>query len=173
MKKREFYQKSQKGSIDIGKCIGFLISLIILGFIGYGISQLIKSWGEAGEEYGKVLIKTKRKSMTLNCQNNLRVIWKDLQIYEIENDSFPSSLEELAEWAGSSKLIYCPEPNGQEYSYIPGQNMNMSPENVLAYESEPAHDECCNILRLNGQIELLSPEQVQIAVSETLDRLKR
>ena len=111
--------------------------------------------------------------MTLNCQNNLRVIWKDLQIYEIENDSFPSSLEELAEWAGSSKLIYCPEPNGQEYSYIPGQNMNMSPENVLAYESEPAHDECCNILRLNGQIELLSPEQVQIAVSETLDRLKR
>jgi len=49
----------------------------------------------------------------------------------------------------------------------------MSPENVLAYESEPAHDECCNILRLNGQIELLSPEQTQIAVSETLDRLKR
>ena len=162
----------RKGGLGFDKSIRVLASLVIVAIIGFGILWLIKSWGEATEQYGNVLIKTKKQSMTLNCQISLQAIWKDIQIYAIENNSFPSSLKELSDWAGNPRLMYCPDPNGQEYSYIPGQKMNMSPENVLVYESKAVHKGCCNVLRLSGNIELLATKQVQVAVEKTLNRLK-
>ena len=61
---------------------------------------------------------------------------------------------------------------GESYVYIPGQNSTMSPINVLVYETKPVHDGRCNVLRLGGQIELLTLEQLQQAVTKTLASLK-
>ena len=51
------------------------------------------------------------------------------------------------------------------------QSPDMHGSNVLLYEAQPAHDGRCNVLRLNGRIELLTPEELQRALAETRNRL--
>jgi hypothetical protein len=165
-----FRQKSiiaQQGSVDVGKLIGIVISLIVLGLFGFAVWWVVKSVGEAGGQYSEALVDTKRKAMALQCQTNLHAIWENLRIYSIENETFPPSLEALVEWGANPQLLNCPATEGQGYIYIPGQNENAPGQNVLVYELKAAHDGRCNLLRVDGQIELLTPEQVQDAVNKT------
>jgi len=169
------HQKSilaQQGSVDVGKLIGIVISLIVLGLFGFAVWWVIKSVGDAGSQYSEALVDTRRKAMALQCQTNLRAIWQNLRFYSIENETFPPSLEALVEWGANSQLLNCPALEGQEYIYIPGQNDDMPGQNVLVYELKPAHEGCCNLLRVDGQIELLTPEQMQDAVTKTQVRLR-
>ena len=133
---------------------------------------MIKNLGETGTQYAKTLTDSREMSTSLQCQVNLRTIWQDLRIYTIREGGFPTSLEELAEWRGSSQLLYCPASQGQPYAYIPGQNESMSSENVLVYELKAVHDGRYSILRLNGQIELLTLQEIQVAITETQARLE-
>lgn len=174
--KLSFSQKSisaQRGSVDVGKLIGIVISLIVLGFLGFGVSRIIKSMGEASSQYTGAMVNTKRKAVALQCQMNLNTIWQNLRMYSIEKEGFPSSLKTLADWGAGSQLLRCTAPDGGEYVYIPGQNGNMPGQNVLVYELKAAHDGRCNLLRVNGQVDLLTPEQVQAAVTETYIRLRK
>jgi hypothetical protein len=118
------------------------------------------------------MIKTQNKALTVKCQLNLRTIAQNIQMYALSNDSFPPSLETLIEFSGTTQLFQCPDPEGGKYVYIPGQNNNMPSTNILLYEPKPVHDGCCNVLRLNRQIELLRPEEAQQAVKQTLGGLR-
>jgi len=91
------------------------------------------------------------------------VIFQELQVYVLTEEKFPDSLAVI----GRSDVLHCPAPNGQKYVYIPGQTPRMPASNVLVYEAKPAHNGLCSVLRLNGQIEMLTPRQVQAAVAET------
>lgn len=163
---------AQRGSVDVGKLIGIVISLIVLGLLGFGVSWIIKSMGDASSQYTAAMVNTKRKAVALQCQMNLNTIWQNLRIYAIEKESFPPSLKTLVDWGADSKLLCCSAPDGEQYLYIPGQNENMPGQNVLVYELKPAHDGRCNLLRVNGQMELLTPEQVQDEVTKTYTRLR-
>ena len=163
---------AKRGSVDVGKLIGIVISLIILGLLGFGAWWIIKSVGDAGSQYGEALVDTKRRALALQCQLNLRSIWQNLRMYAADNESFPPSLEALVQWGADPQLLRCPAPDGQEYVYIPGQNEDSSGKNVLVYEPNAAHDGRCNLLRLDGQIELLTPDQVQAAAAKTRVRLR-
>ena len=102
----------------------------------------------------------------------MRTIRQNLRMYSIEKESFPPSLEALAEWGADPRQFRCPASEEQQYVYIPGQNENMPGQNVLVYELKPVHEGRCNLLRVDGQMELLTPEQVQAAVTETKARLE-
>ena len=158
---------AQRGSVDVGKLIGIVISLIVLGLLGFGISRIIKSMGEAGSQYSGAMVDTKHKAMALQCQMNLRTIWQNLRIYSIENESFPPSLKTLVDLVADSQLLHCTAPDGGQYLYIPGQNGKMPGQNVLVYELKAVHNGRCNVLRLDGQIDLRTPEQVQAVVTKT------
>jgi hypothetical protein len=155
-----------------GTIINIITAIIFFGLIALGVLWVIKNVGEAGQQYTEGMIKTQNKALTVTCQMNLRSIAQNIQIYAMSNESFPPSLEALIEFSGSTQLFQCPDPEGGKYVYIPGQNNNMPPANILVYEPKPVHDGRCNVLRLNGQIELLSPEQVQQAVAQTLAGLR-
>ena len=155
-----------------GTIVNIVTIVIILGLLGIGIWLIIKTLGQAGQQYTETLIDTKYSAITVKCQMNLRTIWQNLQMYAAENGRFPTSQSELVEWSGNSRLFHCPATDGQEYVYIPGQNGDMSPENVLVFEREAVHDGRCSVLRLGGQLELLTPEELKYAVNETLKRLK-
>ena len=156
-----------------GRIIDVLAIAIVLGLIGMGVWWVIKTTGQAGQQYTEAMIKTSNKAMTITCQSNLQAIGKNVNIYAISNEHFPESQAELVEFGGYSKLFHCPDPNGSEYVYIPGQDGNMPPTNVLVYESKPVHDGRCNVLFLGGQIEALTPEQLKQAVEATTARLRR
>ena len=155
-----------------GTIINVITAIIFFGLIAFGVLWVIKNMGQAGRQYTESMVKTKYTAVTVKCQMNLRAIRQNIQIYAISNDSFPPSLEALIEFSGSTQLFQCPDPEGGKYIYIPGQNSSMPPTNVLLYESKPVHDGRCCVLRLNRQIELLSPEEVQQAVAQTLARLR-
>jgi hypothetical protein len=153
--------------VDVGKLIGIVIFLIFIGLIGFAIWWVTKSVGEAGSQYSGAMVDTKRKAVALQCQMNLSTIRQNLRIYSIEKESFPPSLKTLVDWGADSQLLRCTAQDGGEYVYIPGQNENTPGQNVLVYELKAVHGGRCNLLRVNGQMELLTPEQVQAAVTKT------
>ena len=156
-----------------GTIINIIIAIIFFGLIALGVLWGIKNIGEAGQQYTDGMIKTQNKAITVKCQLNLRTIAQNMQMYAMSNDSFPPSLEALISWSGSTQLFQCPDPEGGKYVYIPGQNNSMPPTNILLHETKPVHDGRCCVLRLNGQIELLSPEQLTEAVTQTLACLRK
>ncbi|MDT8300550.1 MAG: hypothetical protein RQ760_03635 [Sedimentisphaerales bacterium] len=159
--------QSHRARIKGGTIINTLFALIFLGLIGLGIWWIIKSFGQAGEQYTQTMIDTKYTAETVKCQTNLRTIAQNIQIYALSNEGFPSSLQDLIQWSGSIQLFKCPSPDAGEYVYVPGQSNGMSPANVILYESKPVHDGRCSVLRLGGQIELLTPEELQQALAQT------
>ena len=163
---------AQQGSVDVVKLIVIVISLIVLIFLGLGVSWIFKSMGEAGSQYTGAMVNTKRKAVALQCQMNLNTIWQNLRMYAIEKESFPPSLKTLVDWGADSQLLRCSAPDGGQYLYVPGQNGNMPGQNVLVYELKAAHEGRCNLLRVNGQVDLLTPEQVQAEVTKTYIRLR-
>jgi hypothetical protein len=48
----------------------------------------------------------------------------------------------------------------------------MPPTNILLYEPKPVHDGRCSVLRLGGQLELLTSEELQHAITQTLATLQ-
>jgi hypothetical protein len=154
-----------------GTIINVITAIIFFGLIALGVLWVIKNVGEAGQQYTEGMIGAQNKALAVTCQTNLRTIGQNIQMYAISNDSFPPSLVALIEFSGSTQLFQCPDPEGGKYVYIPGQNNNMPPTNILVYEPKPVHNGRCNVLRLNMQIELLSPEELQQAVEQTMASL--
>lgn len=155
-----------------GTIINIVVALIFFGLLAYGILWLIKGFADVGQEYNAAMVKTTYRAETVKCQTNLRAIGQNVQMYAISNDAFPPSLEALKQWSGNTQLFRCPATDGESYIYIPGQNAAMSPANILIYEPKPVHDGRCSALRLGGQIELLTPEELQQAVSQTVTALR-
>ena len=157
-----------------GAIINVITGVIFFGLVGMGVWWVIKTTGEAGQQYTNAIVKTSNKASTLACQGNLSAIAKNIQIYAISNEGFPPSQAELISFGGySSRAFHCPDPNGSQYVYIPSQSGNMPSSNVLVYESKPVHDGRCNVLFLSGQIEALTPEELKQAVEATTARLRR
>ncbi len=155
-----------------GTIINVIFALIFFGLLAFGILWLIKSFGEAGRQYSDALVGAQLKATTVKCQTNLRAIGQNIQLYAVSNEEFPPSQQALMEYSGSTQLFRCPAPDGETYVYIPGQNGGMSPANILVYEPKPVHDGRCSVLRLGGQLELLTPEELQQALAQTLASLR-
>ena len=155
-----------------GTTVNTITAVVFFGLFALGIWWLMKSIGETGQQYTQAMVQTQHKATSIKCQTNLRTIGQNMQIYAINNETYPPSLEALEQWSGSTELFRCPAPDGQKYVYIPGQNGSMSPQNILVYEREAVHDGRCNVLRLNGQIESLTPEELELAVVRTLAGLR-
>ena len=155
-----------------GTIVNIIAALVFFGLLGYGIMYLMKGFGEAGEQYGEVMVQAKDDATSVTCQMNLRTISQNLQMYAISNGTFPSSLEELIDFSGSTQLFKCPSPEGGQYKYIPGQGANASDQNIILYEPNAPHDGRAGVLRLNGQTELLSPLELQQAIAQTQANLR-
>jgi hypothetical protein len=150
-----------------GTVINIIFALIFFGLLAFGILWLIKGFGEVGQQYTDTMVQTKYNAITVKCQTNLRAIGQNIQIYAVSNEGFPPSQEELMKFSGNTQLFRCPAPDGEKYIYIPGQNGGMPPENILVYEPKAVHDGRCSVLRLGGQLELLTPEELQQALEQT------
>jgi hypothetical protein len=147
--------------------INALIGLMFFGLLAFGIMWIIKTTGEAGQEYTTALMNTKMRAGDVTCQANLRAIGQCLMTYAVSNESFPASQQELVNLCGSSRLFHCTDPNGGEYIYIPGMRADMPDTSVVVYESKPVHQGRCHALLLGGQIVALTPDELQAALAAT------
>ena len=155
-----------------GTIINVIVAVVFFGLIALGIWWLMKSIGQTGQQYTEAMVRTRYNALTVKCQTNMRTIGQNIQMYAITNETLPPSSEALEQWSGSSQLFRCPDPNGGKYIYIPGQDGRMPDSNILLYGPNPVHNGRCSVLRLGGQIELLSPEELKIALARTLQSLR-
>ena len=148
-----------------GTITNIITGLVFFGLIGYGVYWVMKTTGEAGQQYATAMVNTQKKASALECQMNLRSIGQTLQAYAVSNEGFPATQQELESYAGyGSKLFHCPDPNGSAYIYIPGRRTDATLNTVLVYEDKPVHNGKCNVLYLDGEIAALSPEELQAAL---------
>ena len=85
------YSKRKHG----GTIVNVIFALIFFGVLGYSIMWVIKGFGEAGEQYGEVMVQAKHDATSVSCQMNMRAIGQNLQMYAVSNGTFPASQEEL------------------------------------------------------------------------------
>ncbi len=151
-----------------GTIINVITVLILFGLVGFVVYWVIKTTGQAGEQYMTGMVNTQKKATTISCQMNLRSIHQTLQTYALSNEAYPDSQQALVDFAGyGSKLFHCPDPNGGQYIYVPGHRPDASAPTVLVYESKPVHNGKCNVLLSDGQIASLTPEELQQAIQAT------
>lgn len=154
-----------------GTITNIITGLVFFGLIGYGVYWVMKTTGEAGQQYATAMVNTQKKASALECQMNLRSIGQTLQAYAVGNEAFPATQQELENYTGyGSKLFHCPDPNGGEYIYIPGSRSDADPATVVVYEDKPVHNGKCNVLFLNGQIAALTPEELELSLAATRAR---
>lgn len=150
-----------------GTIINVITAVVFFGLIALGIMWIMKTAGEAGQQYTTAMVQTQDKATTLSCQMNLRTIGQNLQMYAISNEGFPANQQELMSFCGNTRLFRCPDPNGADYIYISGQRSDMPDTNVLVFEPDPVHNGKCNVLRLNGQTVALTPGELVQAIETT------
>ena len=156
-----------------GTIVNIITALVFFGLLGYGIIWLIKGFGEAGEQYTDTMVQAKYNTISVECQMNLQNIGKNLYMYAATNGTYPESLEELMRFSGNTQLFKCPSLEGEQYKYIPGHGANSPDSNVVLYETKAVHNGRAGVLRLGGQVELLTPEELQQAINHTLANLNR
>ena len=166
--KNVFLSKRTGGTIT-----NILIAGIIIVLIGIGVMSLMKQAGETTQEYAQGMVNTANKASAIVCSSNLGQIYQFLQMSSMTDDKLPESYDELVNQVGMTQIFHCSEPNAPNYTYIPGQTLSSPPENILLYESIPVHSGRCNVLRVSGKIEMLSPEELQAAFEQTKSHLRR
>jgi hypothetical protein len=170
---RNIFYSSRRKAVPGGTIINTITIIILLGLIGLGVWWIIKTFGQATQQYTDTMVTTQNKALAINCHTNLRSIWQSIQTYAVTNEQFPSSQQELIRWVGDSRVFRCPASDPPvEYVYVPGQSPSMPADNILVYEPEPVHDGRCSVLRLGGQIELLTPEELQAALARMRQSLR-
>lgn len=153
------------GGFPTRKILTILVILIAFGGLMAVAGYIIKNMAETGHEYTSTLIETKERATEVSCEMNLSSIYKSLKIAAAANEGkFPATLEDLGY---ASDQLRCPAKNGDKYIYISGQNESSAPKNVLVYELAPAHEGKCNVLRVDGSISVLTPQQVSLAIAAT------
>ncbi|MEN6427623.1 MAG: hypothetical protein ABFE13_19895 [Phycisphaerales bacterium] len=156
-----------------GTIINILTGVIFFGLLAAGVFWVIKMAGDTSKQYTTALIDTKHNATTLSCQMNFRSIAQCLQAYAIGGEGFPDSQEELVSYCGGSRVFRCPDPCGVDYVYIPGARADMPATTVLVYEPKPVHEGRCNVLFLDGRIEALTPDKLQMFLDATLAQRRR
>ena len=92
-----------------GTVANVITAVIFFGLIGMGVWWVIKTTGQAGQQYTEAMIKTKHKATTLNCQMNMQTIFQNVHIYAVSNEHFPESQAELVElFLGMQTRRHCP-----------------------------------------------------------------
>lgn len=166
--KKFAFPKRSGGTITNILTVGIIVVLI-----GIGVMSLMKQAGETTTEYAQGMVNTTNKASSLACTSNMGQIFQILQMYSMTEDKLPESYDDLVSEVGMTQIFHCSEPNAPNYTYIPGQTLSSPADNILLYESVPVHSGKCNVLRVSGRVEMLSPEELQAAIEQTKSHLGR
>jgi len=134
----------------------------------------VRPRGPAGEKtddrgYFETLIASRKAAETTVDMVHMKALWTSLNMHAVMHDGkFPAALKDL----GNPVLLKAPGKTGQPYKYIAGQTSSVPKANILVYEAKPVHrDGKCMVLRANGVVELVTPDQLKQAVAKTQEGL--
>ncbi len=154
--------------------------LILLPLISVSIGLLIyfRPVGKGGPDgEGKSYIETvfdARKSAQASISEfELLNFHKELRMYAINNDKYPS-LDKLLDYSSiGQKLLDFRDGEQPLCIYIEGQSESSNSENVLVYEANISNGERDSglVLLKNGLVQTMTANQIVDALQETEDNL--
>lgn len=151
--------------------------LVLLLTIAIALILYFGKFGGGGQSYVQKNLSAKERAKHLAIDANLSSIHRSLQVYAAGNEGkFPATPEILAREANLPQgFILLPSRPDQEHFaiYVSGQSQSMPASNILIYQAEVGNDGSCQVLRLGGQIERLSPDQVREALDQTQRSLNK
>ena len=156
-------------TIPVGKILSMLVILAVLAGLAVGVMWLAKQVGQMGGSYGEAVMDARQTAYDIVCLERLHVLGQDIQMQVVSTDKFPGDLAEL----NRPDLLRCPAPDGQTYTYVPGQKPSMPPSNILVYEVQPGHEGRHGVLRLGGAVEMLSTVQLEADLARTQAAIAR
>lgn len=152
-----------------GMGVGLLVVLLAVA-IG-----LILLFGQLGDKsHVETALDARKKAIKTVERVNLATVFRALLQYAAMNeDQYPPSVAELTgKCAVSADALASEETGGVGLVYLPGQNRRMAKTNILAYQISAVDEEQIDVLRLDGRVETLSPDQLEAALYETREALR-
>jgi hypothetical protein len=140
--------------------------VIFLGLVGLGVWWVIKTMGQAGQQYTKGMVQARENATSVKCQMNMRSVWEMLQTSATVDGAYPQSRQELERLCGNSRLLRCPDPNGAPYVYLPPKRIDEASVQVVLYEPNAVHNGRCSVLLSNGQLGLIRSEELKAALAQ-------
>jgi hypothetical protein len=160
--------KRSLGRPRSGGYVGLLLLLITVAII---LILYFSASGPGGKSYVEQTQSAREQAEAVTSNVNLDSVWKSIRIYAAANDEkFPKTPEELIRAAGlPDGFLFCPSRPKDPYQfiYIGGQNDSMPPANVLIYQAATPPGGQCQVLRLDGRMELLSYQEAAAAINKT------
>ena len=99
------------------------------------------------------------------CRAQLKGLAGALASYAATHEGkYPPSLAELNLL---DRQLHCPSRKGKRYLYVAGQDRMAPAASVLVYEDAPVHEGKCNVLRADGSVAALTPEELRKALAAT------
>jgi hypothetical protein len=140
--------------------------VILLGLVGLGVWWVIKTMGQAGQQYTQGMMRAREEGTGVKCQLNMRSVWQMLQTSATVDGAYPQSRQELEHLCGNSRLLRCPDPNGAPYVYLPPKRIDDSSVEIVLYEPNAVHNGRCSVLLSNGELGLIRPEELKAALAQ-------
>lgn len=125
------------------------------------------------------LARTRQLAFRMTSGTNLSGIGRACLVYANDHDdNFPPDLNTLVveEDLDPRILVSKRKPghfDGPSYVYVAGQNMDMYPGNIVAYEDTRYCQEGVNVLFLDSHVEFMKPDEFRRELKETYERLGR
>ncbi len=121
-----------------------------------------------GKSYIEEVMEAKKESREVAYEIELLNLHKDIRMHAImHNDKYPS-LEKLLDYSSIAKKYFIGRGELEPLCvYIEGQNENSFWGNVLVYESGVVEGGSGMVLLKNGEVRMMSPEEITDAVGET------
>lgn len=147
-----------------GTVTNVVSGIVLLGLLGLGVWWVIKGLGQAGQQYTGAMIQAKDDSTVIKCQMNLRSVWQVLQAHVAAEGAYPETRQDLGDLCGDSRLLRCPDSNGEDYVYLPPRRVDAAAPQIVLYEPKAVHGGRSCVLFSDGRIVLLGPEEVKGAL---------
>ena len=135
-----------------GSTTDIIAVIVVLGLVGAGVWWVIKTMGQAGQQYTEGMIRARDNATSVRCQMNMRALWQMLETSATAEGTYPQSRQELEQLCGDSRLLRCPDPNGAEYVYLPPKRIDDKAVRIVLYELKAVHDGRCSVLLSDGQM---------------------
>ena len=153
--------------------VGILMLLVVISIIAI---LYFARMGKDGKSYVERTIGSKKQAENVVAAANLAAIHRSLQAYAMGYDGeYPATAKDFA-YAISLPNNYLKRPDKPDRPYVmvyvPGQSENSPRNNVLLYEEQPRPDGTHQVLLLNGQVGLVTTDQLNTALAETVRSIR-
>jgi len=115
-------------------------------------------------DYLSAVMAAKGRAETVAAQVHMRALYQALTAYALTHGGkYPPDLKAL----GDRALLRAPGSSGAAYGYIAGQSDRSPRAHVLVYEETANHGGKAIVLRVGGEVELLTSTQLRQALDAT------